>query len=97
MDRGAIVHSDVTFLLVDKDTGAPRYLNGQDFDNGILVMSPSQCGPLKLIWMNEHVLKIICQDCGEALESLGDHASIVGPIQILYEGFPEKYSSLPNP
>jgi hypothetical protein len=64
LDNGMEDASATTYLLVDKDGGWPTYKNGQDFVQKTIVMRPSQCGPLKTIWINDHSLKVICVRCG---------------------------------
>jgi hypothetical protein len=88
-DHGMVAASDVTFVLVDKSSGPPNYANGQDFDNDIVAMSPSQCGSLQLVWVSNRLLKIKCADCGLALNAVGRHVDRIGNVQIVYEGFPD--------
>jgi hypothetical protein len=82
--------SATTYFLVDKDSGWPTYKNGQDFVQKTIVMRPSQCGPLKTIWINDHSLKVICVQCGLSLGSLGKHLTLIGDTAITYENFPDK-------
>ena len=90
LDNGMEDASATTYVLLDKDTGTPSYVNGKEFSASQVVMRPSQSGPLKLEWMNDQKLKIICDQCGLALHSLGNHAEKLGSVQIIYEGFPAK-------
>lgn len=82
--------SPTTYVILDKDAGWPHFSNGQDFDVAHVVMRPSQCGTLRLEWTGDQALKIICDQCGLALSSLGEHASKIGQVQIFYENFPAK-------
>jgi len=82
--------SPTTYVLLSKDMGAPSYKNGQEFEPGTVVMRPSQCGPLRLEWISENTLKIICEHCGLAVHSIGSHASKVESVQLVYEDFPNK-------
>lgn len=82
--------SATTYVLLEKDAGPPKYAYDQEFRAGDVVMRPSQCGPLKLEWIDDQTLRILCEKCGLALHSLGNHADKVGSVHIIYEGFPSK-------
>jgi hypothetical protein len=90
LDNGMEDASATTFVLLEKDGGPPSYAYDQDSKGGHVVMRPSQCGPLRLMWIDDRTLQIICDKCGLALHSLGNHADKIGPVQIVYEGFPTK-------
>lgn len=90
LDNGMEDASPTTYVLLSKDMGAPSYKNGQEFEPGTVVMRPSQCGPLRLEWISENTLKIICEHCGLAVHSIGSHASKVESVQLVYEDFPNK-------
>jgi hypothetical protein len=90
--EGKLNNSPTTYVLLDRDSGAPNYLNGMDFRDSQVVMSPTQCGTLSLQWGGDWVLKIRCEQCGLALSGAGPHAQGMGAIRIEYEGFPETSS-----
>jgi hypothetical protein len=90
LDNGMEDASPTTYVLLERDAGPPSYAYGQDFKGSDVVMRPSQCGPLRLMWIDDQTLQIICDKCDLALHSLGNHADKIGPIRIVYEGFPTK-------
>ena len=89
---GKVDTSPTTYVLLDKDSGKSDYGNGAEFTDSQVVMKPSQCGPLDAQWVDDHLLKVICQRCGLALSAVGQHVSDVGSVQIEYDGFPEMSS-----
>jgi len=89
---GKVTTSPTTYVLLDKDSGKPNYPNGVDFTDSQVVMKPEQCGPLQLSWVDDHLLKVNCQNCGLALTAVGRHADTLGPIHIQYDGFPPRSS-----
>lgn len=82
----------MTYVLLDKDSGKVDYPNGVDFQDSQVVMKPAQCGPVGLEWENDHLLRVICQNCGIALSAVGRHATHLSGVQIEYEDFPETSS-----
>jgi hypothetical protein len=78
-----------TFVLLDPGYGRVRYGNGEDFNDSRVVMKPVQCGPLRLTWASDTLLKITCDGCGLALSAAGPHAGSMGPVKIEYDGFPD--------
>jgi hypothetical protein len=84
--------SPTTYVLLDRDTGKPEFIKGVDFKDSQVVIKPSQCGPLRVEWVDDRTLQVICEKCGIALSAVGEHPSGVGAVRILYEGFPEMSS-----
>jgi hypothetical protein len=89
LDNGLEDASPTTYVLLDKDMGSPS-TNGRELDPRRVVMRPSQCGPLRLEWVNDELLKIVCDHCGLAMRSIGNHADKIGTVHVIYEGFPSK-------
>lgn len=96
MVDGKVDTSPVTYVLVDKDTGKPRYSSHAEFKDSQIAMKAAQCGALQVRWTNDLALTVICQNCGLAL-SATQHATGVGAIRVDYEGFPERSSWEPGP
>jgi hypothetical protein len=90
--EGQFKRSPTTYVLLDKDTGAAHYENGVEFSDSQVVMKPSQCGQIKVEWIDDQALRVICDQCGLALSAIGRHADGIGAIRIEYEGFPEHSS-----
>jgi hypothetical protein len=86
LDNGMTDASPTTYVLLDADKGPPTYAPNQRFNAANVVMRPSLCGPLRLEWMSDLVLRIICDKCGLALPR---HLDKVGSVSIVYEGFPD--------
>jgi len=85
---GKFDNSPTTYVILDRDSGKPKYDNGTDFKDSQVVMKPSQCGPISVQWADDRTLRVICEKCGIALSAVGEHPSGIGAIRVQYEGFP---------
>jgi len=90
--EGHFDNSPTTYVLMDPDSGRPRYDNGQDFKDSQVVMRSSQCGSLSLQWTDDSALQINCEKCGLALSAVEEHAQGMGAIRVVYAGFPAQSS-----
>ena len=94
---GSVDTTPTTYVLVDKDTGKPRYSSHVEFKDSQIAMKATQCGALQVRWTNDLALTVTCQNCGLALSAATQHAAGVGAIRVEYEGFPERSSWEPGP
>lgn len=85
---GKLDKSPTTFVLLDKGAAAHKYKNGQDFREAEVVIKANDCGPLAVQWVDDSTLKVVCNQCGLSLSAVGEHPSAMGPIRVVYDGFP---------
>ncbi len=94
---GHFASSARTFVLLDRGQGEAAYEQGEEFSPEKIVASPIRSGWLRTQWTRregdgESQLHVVCGDCGISLVALGRHPDRMGPVEVVYEGFPEESS-----
>jgi len=79
-----------TLIYVTPGSAEPPGITRADMPLSATAMILSQCGPVQLRWSDARTLHIICDHCSRTLQEASRHMDAIGPVRILYEGFPRR-------